>query len=66
MSPMPPNQTDPTREATVSVPSHLARRIRLALDHAHRDALRNEDGYHRLAEELIECDGYPLEKEPWS
>lgn len=53
-------------EVWIYVPGPLARRIRLALDHAHRDAAPSIASYQALAGELIDCDGYPLDQEPWS
>lgn len=59
--------SDPTH---VAVPVDLARRIRLALDHAHRDTHpldeNGETTANKLATELVACEGYPLDKEPWS
>lgn len=58
-------------QSLVLVPSQLAKRIRLALDHAHRGDLQatDKDGErigNLLATELCACPGYPLESEPWS
>lgn len=41
----------------VLVPERLARVIRVALDHG--------DQAHDLAEQLIACEGYRIDKEPW-
>lgn len=50
----------------VVVPGGLARRIRLALDHAHRNPEANPDNnYTRLADELVALPDYPTWKEPW-
>lgn len=53
-------------EKPVLVPPDLARRIRLALDHAHRDAAGAADSYQQLAADLVDCEGYPIWQEPWS
>jgi hypothetical protein len=53
-------------DTIVAVPARLARRIRLALDHADRDAATSASSYHDLAGELVECAGYPIWQEPWS
>ena len=45
------------RDDQVIVPERLARMIRMALDHG--------DQAHNLAEQLIACDGYRIDKEPW-
>lgn len=54
----------------VRVPQDLAKRIRLTLDHGHRDdwaRVDENDEHHgnRLATDLVNCQGYPLHREPW-
>lgn len=62
MSVSPPEEDS----GVVVVPESLARRIRLALDHAHRDPeAKPSNSYTLLADELVALPDYPTWKEPW-